>query len=91
MSGKRYPAWFEDAVGAVALAVSVLALVFGVAGLLAYYNGGFVIESLRLFMYAAVTVLVVLVLEVVLLFSKVRKRRDAEEKLEGKGIGETDG
>jgi hypothetical protein len=28
-------------------------------------------------MYAAVTVLVVLVLEVVLLFSKVRKRRDA--------------
>jgi hypothetical protein len=87
MSGKRYPAWFEDAVGAVALAVSE-ALVFGVAGLLAYYNG-FVIESgLHV---CGCNGFSGSVLEVVLLFSKVRKRRDAEEKLEGKGIGETDG
>ena len=81
MSGKRYPVWFDDVVSTALLASAVLALNFGVAGSLASDLS----EGLRLFSYAAVAALVSLLLSAILLLSEVSKRRDAEEKVEGKG------
>jgi hypothetical protein len=80
MSGKRYQSCFDYVVSTAILASAVLALSFGVAGLLASDYS----QSLRLLYIAAVAALVQLLLGAILLLYDAIKPRDAPEKVEVK-------